>query len=79
MVKLSKIARVNALDAYFPKNQETAVSAEIDFELVRDSKINQLATWPNKINEFQKHIKVLKIHNLCNSPPENGFVDKLIL
>ena len=63
MVKLSKIARVNALDAYFPKNRETAVSAEIDFELVRDSKLNQLATWPNKINEFQKHIKVLKIHN----------------
>ncbi len=63
MVKSSNIARINALDAYFPKKQETAVSAEIDFKLVRDSKLNQLATWPNKINEFQKKIKNFQIHN----------------
>ena len=56
MVKSSNIARINALDAYFPKKPETAVSAEIDFKLVRDCKLNQLATWPSKINEFQENI-----------------------
>ena len=54
MVKSSNIARINALDAHFPKKQETAVSAEIDFKLIRDTKLKQLATWPNKIKEFQK-------------------------
>ena len=63
MVKSFKIARINALDAYFPKRQGTAASSEIDFKLIRDSKLNQLATWPNKINEFQKNIQNFQIHN----------------
>ena len=42
MVSSPKIERINALDPYFPKNKKLNGEAKIDFELVRDFKLNQI-------------------------------------
>ena len=61
MVKSPKIERVNALDSYFPKNKKFNGEAKIDFELVRDFKLNQIVTWPIKMNNLKKYFKSLNI------------------
>ena len=63
MVKSPKIERVNALDSYFPKNKKFNGEAKIDFELVRDFKLNQIVTWPIKMNNLKKYFKSLNINS----------------
>jgi len=61
MAKSSKIKLANVLDKYFPTHPKSNLSTNIDFQLVRHNKINQVAIWPAKISEFQKYIKTQKI------------------
>lgn len=61
MAKSSQIKRINALDSYFTNRPETEISSEIDFRLIKDTKITQIAIWPETISEFQKYINTQKI------------------
>ena len=61
MAKSSQIKRINALDSYFTNRPKTEISSEIDFRLIKDTKITQIAIWPETISEFQKYINTQKI------------------
>ncbi len=61
MDKSSHIKRINALDSYFTNRPKTEISAEIDFRLMKDTKITQMAIWPETIFEFQNYINTKKI------------------
>ena len=63
MVSSPKIERINALDPYFPKNKKLNGEAKIDFELVRDFKLNQIVTWPTRMNNLKKYFKSLSINS----------------
>ena len=60
MAKSSHIKRINALDGYFTNRSETEVSSEIDFRLIKDTKITQIAIWPETTSEFQNYINTQK-------------------
>ena len=61
MAKSSQIKRINALDSYFTNRPETEISTEIYFHLIKDTKITQIAIWPETISEFQNYINTQKI------------------
>ena len=61
MAKPSNIERINALDTYFKNRRKTEISTEIDFCLIKDTKISQIAIWPETISEFQNYINTQKI------------------
>ena len=63
MVNSPKIERINALDPYFPKNKKLNGKAKIDFELIRDFKLNQIVTWPTKMNNLKKYFKSLSVNS----------------
>lgn len=60
MAKSSHIKRINALDSYFTNRPETEVSSEIDFRLIKDTKITQIAIWPETTSEFENFINTQK-------------------
>ena len=61
MAKSSHIERISALDSYFTNRPETEISTEIYFSLIKDTKITQIAIWPETISEFQNYINTQKI------------------
>ncbi|NCF46569.1 MAG: hypothetical protein GWP24_03235 [Alphaproteobacteria bacterium] len=61
MAKSSHIERISALDSYFTNRPETEISTEIYFHLIKDTKITQIAIWPETISEFQNYINTQKI------------------
>ena len=60
MAKPSNIERINALDTYFKNRRKTEISTEIDFCLIKDTKISQIAIWPETISEFQNYVDTQK-------------------
>ena len=60
MAKSFHIERISALDSYFTNRPETEVSSEIDFRLIKDTKITQIAIWPETTSEFQNYINTQK-------------------
>ena len=60
MAKSSKIERINALDTYFINRPNTEISTEIDFSLMKDTKISQIAIWPETISGFRNYVNTQK-------------------